>query len=369
MKDTDAAMSTPFVPTQPRGREGYDEAYGRDYSPPFHPAWWLPGPHLQSIWPNLLRPTAQLQLVSETLDTEDGDFVVVDWYGPPHGPVALLLHGLCGSSRSRYLRSLQMRLARQGWRTAALNLRGAGPRPNRRARFYHAGDTADLHTVYCILKQRAPHTPIAVAGFSLGGNILLKWLGERGASLDLLCAAAVSVPFDLNRCADYVDRGLGRYYRDYLLLQLRRAIQNKFSYFMCVGLNAETAALQRVLPLHGADTFRTFDERVTAPLNGFNNAAHYYAQASSQGYLCQIHTPTLIIHAKDDPMIPADAIPSVGALSPYITMEVSAHGGHVGFVAGSVPWRSYCFHDWRIAKYFGQALADRSNISATALTR
>lgn len=299
----------------------------------FKPAWWLKNSHLQTIWPTFCRAKIKkLPLERERLEMPDGDFIDLDWLDKDkiERPLVLILHGFEGSIDSPYARGMMKKMNEQGWRCVFMHFRGCSGEPNRLPRGYHSGETADVSCVVKILKQRTPNAPIAAIGYSLGGNVLLKWLGETGDKNPLRAAVAISVPFELQKAADRIQQGLSRLYQWYFLKCLRERLLNKF---------------QQVPPhldpnlILNAKTVRDFDDQYTAPLHGFSNAADYYTAASSRQYLKTIHVPTLVLHARDDPFMTADVIPSPSEISPFITLEVTEEGGHVGFISGRYPWR------------------------------
>jgi predicted alpha/beta-fold hydrolase len=306
----------------------------------FKPAWWLPGPHLQTLWSFLFRPPPLRDASVERLDTADGDFLDLAWYGPPDGPVVVLLHGLEGGLESHYIRRSVRALLGAGYRACVMQFRGCSGVPNRLARSYHSGDTADLAFVLDQLR-RSGRAPFALAGFSLGGNVLLKWLGEQGEHSGIRCAMAVSVPFRLNDAALRMASGLSRIYQKYLIDSLVAKCQVKFQQHP-----APTDA-----PLRQLKTFRLFDDQVTAPLHGFTGVDDYYARASSRGFIPAIRTPTLILHASDDPFMYPDTPPTAAELPEAVQLELTTHGGHMGFVTGSWPWRSRCWFSTRLVTW------------------
>jgi len=328
--------------------------YGTIAPADFTPAWWLPGPHLQTLWPALFRPTRPVSLTRERLELPDGDFIDIDWTGDA-GPIVVILHGLQGSSRSPHVQSLLRSVTRCGWRGAVMHFRGCGGEANRLPRTYHSGETGDVGYFLRRLRERYPHAPVAAVGYSLGGNVLLKWLAERGAGAELSAAVAVSVPFLLARAADRLDRGLSRMYRRHFIADLHRTVVEKFRHRPGP---LDLDAVRR------ARTFRGFDDRVTAPLHGFRDAAHYYDVASCRQYLRGVARPTLVIQALDDPFMTRDVVPRHEELSPSIRLELSAAGGHVGFVEGSAPWSARCWLEERIPRFlaerFGAAADDRT---------
>ncbi|QSA99111.1 hydrolase [Methylococcus sp. EFPC2] len=321
---------------------------------PFLPARGLANPHLQTLASSLFRHPPRLNRRRDRLETPDGDFVDLDWAGHPERGVILLLHGLTGSSNSVYIRSLQQALIRRGYSSVALNFRGCGGTPNRLARCYHSGDTDDVHHLYEQVRVRHPGLPIGAVGFSLGGNVLLKWLGERQP--DLRAAVAVSVPFLLNRCADRMDTGFSRLYRDRLLTELRDYLAAKLHYLERSGNREEARKLRALGDLSDARSFWEFDGRVIAPLYGFRDAADYYARCSSRPFIRHIRTATLVLHAEDDPFVPADAIPNADECARSVQLEISRHGGHVGFMGRRGGLMPHYWLDARIVHFLDQHL-------------
>ena len=312
----------------------------------FTPAWWLPGPHAQTLWPALLRRTRPVSLTRERLELPDGDFVDIDWTGDS-GPIVVILHGLQGSSRSTHVQGLLAALGRRGWRGAVMHFRGCSGEPNRLLRTYHSGETGDIGYVMSRLRERHPSTPVAAVGYSLGGNVLLKWLAERGADAELSAAVAVSVPFRLDRAAERLECGFSRVYKRHFIADLQRTILKKFQHRPGP---LDIDAVRREW------TFRGFDDRVTAPLHGFRNAEDYYHTASCRQYLRGVSCATLIVHALDDPFMTRDVVPRREELAPSIRLELSATGGHVGFVEGSAPWSARYWLEERIPRFLAGAL-------------
>ena len=314
----------------------------------FRPAWWLPGPHLQTLWAALFRRRGKPALERERVVLPDGDFLDLDWNGhrSEDAPLVLLLHGLEGSSESPYAWGLLAAFRRRGWPAAVMHFRGCGGEPNRLARCYHSGETGDLAWVVSALRGRFPNRPLFAAGVSLGGNVLLKWLGELGPEAPLAGAAAVSVPFDLGRCADRVEKGFSKVYRRHLVREMHRKILLKFGTWNESPIDLSQLSRWR--------TFREFDENVTAPLHGFTGAEDYYRRASSGPFVARIRIPTLIVQAKNDPFVPGSVLPPV---SPSVRLEASACGGHAGFVAGTVPGRPRYWLEDRIPAFFEGVLA------------
>ena len=322
----------------------------------FKAAWWLPGPHLQTLWQPLFRGKPRPAVERESLETPDGDFIDLDWLGPEEKPIVVLLHGLSGSSRSPYIRGLQQRLATVGWRTLAMNFRGCGGRPNRTWRSYHSGETRDLDLVVRFVRGRYPNKPLAAVGFSLGGNVLLKWLGERGDDAAVDAAVAVSVPLQLDLCAKRLNRGLSRLYRNRLLHELKDYIASKSLHLKALGRDEEVRQLVALGDLSSIRTFWEYDDRVVARLYGFRDADDYYGQSSSRQFLGSIRRPTLVIQAHDDPFLTPEALPAADELSSTVQLEVTQGGGHVGFVSGRLPWRPDYWLERRIPAFLTQVM-------------
>jgi len=308
----------------------------------FRPAWWLPGAHLQTLYPSVFRKRARPRLTRQRLELPDGDFLDIDWTDDPGGMLVLVLHGLEGSLESHYAGGLLTRLLREGCYAGLMYFRGRSGEVNRLPRSYHSGDTADLDFVIKALCATYPHRKIAVIGISLGGNVLLKWLGERGRNAPVHTAVAISVPFDLDRAARRLESGFSRIYRNHLLGKLRQSVI------------AKSAIHKPPLPLHELNrlrSFHAFDDAITAPLHGFAGVGDYYSRSSCKQYLKTIGIPTLVLQARDDPFLPADALPGENEISPAVTLELSGHGGHVGFVAGANPCTPVFWLEQRIAEH------------------
>lgn len=289
----------------------------------FKPPAWLRNPHAQTLWAYTVRSRVHVEVRRERLELPDGDFIDLDWNACEEGPIVVVLHGLSGSINSHYAKTTLRALRRCGMRGVLMNFRGASGEPNRLPRGYHGGETGDLSTVIDILHRREPGTPIAAIGFSLGGNVLLKWLGERGERCPAVAAVTVSAPLDLDRTTKRISRGFSRLYQWHILQCLKRDMRVKAQQ---VNMPVDVRRLPQV------STFRQFDDLITAPLHGFTNADEYYASCGARRYLGTIARPTLILHAMDDPFIPPSVLPGDNELGPQTTMELSRHGGHVGFI-------------------------------------
>lgn len=311
----------------------------------FPPAWWLPGAHLQTLWPFLFTPHCPLDLRRERIELPDGDFLDLDWMSPSDGPLVLILHGLEGSRDSAYIQRLFPLLQVAGLQGVVMHFRGCSGEPNRLARAYHAGDTQDVAYVVSHLLSIESERPIVAIGFSLGGNVLLKWMGETGDNNPLIAASAISVPFDLHASADRLECGLSRIYQAYLLKALRIAILRKLD-LLESSLDITRDEIKKLR------TLRSFDNRITAPLHGFSNVDDYYTRASSRPWLRRIVVPTLIIQASNDPFMQKSGIPERNELSSCIDFELTRSGGHVGFISGRVPGLPYPWFETRVIRWF-----------------
>ena len=311
----------------------------------FTPWKWLSNPHAQTIWARISRRPPPMAWQREIVDLPDGDELVLD-----HSRVtnprfhAILLHGLEGSSRSTYIRGLASRLIAEGGTVTAMNFRSCA-RPNRRPRLYHSGETTDLDFVLRTTKARAPHVPLIAFGASLGGNVLLKWLGEHPGQRLVVAAATLSVPYDLAAGAKHLETGASRLYVYRFLRTLKaktRRVARLFPH------EAQSIAFNKAMQ---ARTFREFDDAATAPLHGFRDADDYYSRSSSIGYLSRIDTPVLCVSSTDDPFLPQDVLDRARSVaSTSVEFIVTRRGGHVGFVAGP-PWRATFWAEEKIARW------------------
>ncbi len=298
---------------------------------PYQAAAWLPGRHAQTIWPLLIKgPLPRYR--RERWTTPDDDFIDLDWVeGTPDAPCVVLFHGLEGSSRSHYARRLMHAVTQRGWHGVVVHFRGCSGEPNRLPRAYHSGDSAEIDWILRRLRGIG-HPALFAAGVSLGGNALLKWLAEQGAAAaDVVDAAAsISAPLDLAAANLALSSGFNLVYARHFLRTLIPAARAKARRF------PGRFDLRRA---ESARTLRDFDDAVTAPLHGFLGADDYYARSSAGPLLASISTPTLLLHAANDPFLPIAAIPRRERLPAAVTLELHRHGGHVGFVHDALPGR------------------------------
>jgi len=293
----------------------------------YRPPWWYRGRHLQTLWGPLFRRPRRPRVRRERWETPDGDFLDLDWLVGGSGPLVLILHGLEGSSLSHYASGLLAEIAALGWRGAVVNFRSCSGELNRLPRLYHSGETSDLGWVVARLVDAEPGLRLGLVGVSLGGNVALKWLGERREAAPVAAAVAVSTPFDLEGCARVLDRQPGRLlYTAQFLRSMKAKVRAKAH--MYDGLVNLAAALR-------ARTFAEYDRHVTAPLGGFADERDYWTRSSSGPYLPKIRRPCLLINAVNDPFIPAASLPTAAlAASPWLEAAFVAEGGHAGFLEG-----------------------------------
>lgn len=307
--------------------------------------WWLRGPTGQTIWARMVRSRRLVRFTREVLRTPDDDDLMLDHVeAAPGAPRVILLHGLEGSAYSLHTQGLALLVAAAGWNCTVLNFRSCARDPldisrrlsNRRPRLYHSGETGDLDLLVRLLVARQPEAPLYAVGFSLGGNVLIKYLGEQGAGGAIRAAATLSVPYDLAAASRFLERPAARVYAYHFLRRLKPKaldVVTRFPY--------ETAHLDAAR-IRAARTFAEFDSCVTAPLHGFASAEDYYARASSIHYLSRVATPTLCISAEDDPFFPREGVARAqAAASPSVRFQVTPWGGHTGFVSGPWPWRPH----------------------------
>lgn len=295
----------------------------------FQAARGLGNRHVQTLLPRL-RPLTSLERDTEILNLPDGDFVELAWVRPApqrdDAPLFILFHGLEGSFDSPYARDLLASAASLGWRALLMHFRGCGRSPNRLARAYHSGDTADAYWLIGLLAQRYPRAIKVAAGVSLGGNMLVKLVAEQGGDgLDLAGAIAISAPLDLAASADALNHGFARHYQRHLLKTLKYKIVAK----MANGPLPLRISSQQIKRL---DSFWAYDNEVTAPLHGFSSASDYYRRASAGRLIGDIELPTLILHAADDPFMPGDLFDKLPMPSDAVRVEIARQGGHVGFM-------------------------------------
>lgn len=323
------------------------------FKSPFVPAWWLRNPHAQTVYPALFRDPPALDRERERLTLPDGDWLWLDWLLPegwqaPRRPLTVIVHGLSGSSDSLYVLGLQQQLKAMGHGSVAVNCRGAAGGPNGVLRSYHAGSSDDLRAVLATVCERYPHQAVVLVGYSLGGNMTLKLMGELGDEAPAhMAAVAVSVPLLMPVCASRLDQGFSRVYRQRLLRELMRGWHSKLEHLRASG-HHDAARLEAHLRHAPFRSFWEFDDKLMAPLHGFAGVDDYYRRCSSRHYLRDIRRTTLIIQASDDPFMSPEVLPGIAELSEWVHFELAAQGGHVGFIEGNGPRKAGFYLERRI---------------------
>jgi uncharacterized protein len=305
----------------------------------FRPAPFISSPHVQTVWGRAVRSRRQVSFQRESLVTPDGDDLIVDHVHTPAATArVLMLHGLEGSSYSVYVQGMAKLAVERGFAVSVMNFRGCAREPgnldrmipNRRARMYHSGETTDFDFFARTMTSREPAVRRFAIGVSLGGNVLLKWLGENAGQQIVSGAVALSVPYDLKAGATHLEKGLGRLYAASFVRTLSSKAARVAKLFPdeARGVNLEG--------LRKATTFREIDDYATAPIHGFRDAEDYWHRSSSLGVIDRIDTPTLCVSAIDDPFLPPDVLDAVAVVkSAAVDLLVTDKGGHIGFVAGS----------------------------------
>jgi predicted alpha/beta-fold hydrolase len=310
---------------------------------PYRAPKWLPGGHVQTIYPLLIKASPP-PYRRERWETPDGDFIDLDWIDAPDSafdsapsppntpPLIVLFHGLEGSSASHYATALMAAVKARGWSGVVSHFRGCSGETNRLPRAYHSGDSDEVDWVLRRLRQQHPKRAIHVVGVSLGGNALLKWLGEREflAGDVINAAASVCAPLDLTICGHQLGQGFNKVYTKHFLQTLKRNAAEKLARF---------PGLFDGRRMRGANSLYEFDDVVTAPLHGYLGADDYWRRASAKPLLHGIRLPTLLLNAQNDPFLPAHALPRDDELSAKVRPDYPREGGHVGFVTGSLPGR------------------------------
>jgi len=317
----------------------------------FLPAWWLSNAHVQTIAAKWLRRNETLAGVPSTLETPDNDFIDLVWTQQPEQgntrPIVVILHGLAGSANSHYARGMLNTIAEKGWIGVLMHFRGCSGRPNKQARSYHSGDIRDITFLTQWLTKHYPQAPLTAIGFSLGGNVLTRYLASDKSN-PYKAASVICAPLDLASCSIRIGQGFSKVYQKYLVDLLKEVTFEKISMNL----------LPQICPnqLKKITKLWDFDEMVTAPVNGFNGAEHYYQEASGKFVLSEITTSSLFIHAADDPFLEHRTIVPKQPLPENITFEVCKKGGHVGFIAGHNPFKPTYWLEERIPHYLEQYL-------------
>ena len=300
----------------------------------FEPAFGLKNRHFQTLYSSFFRKQIVLNSSVEVFELDDGDFIECFWCEKPpcdNRDIVVLFHGLEGSYKSSYIQGIMNSLKNVGISSVLMHFRGCSGKVNRLPRAYHSGDTADAKAWIEHLVKQYPNSNLHAVGYSLGGNMLLKLLGEWKDKSPLVSAVSVSAPMQLDISANTVNKGFAKIYQRYLLKHLKTSLYKKYkNHPMQKLINLEKNSIKNI------KTFWAFDDAYTAKIHGFGTAKEYYKRSSAKQYLKSIKTPTLIIHAEDDPFMTKEILPNKSEISDSVKLEIYPHGGHVGFISGTV---------------------------------
>jgi len=310
----------------------------------FKPAFGMKNRHIQTLYSTFFKNTSQPKVDIEEFTLSDGDFIEPFWYKKPSPskPIVILFHGLslAGSYNSPYIKGIMKSLSKAGFNSVLMHFRSCSGRMNKLPRTYHSGETGDAKEFIKSVKQRFPHAKIFGVGYSLGGNMLLKLLGEETKYTLLDGAVSVSAPMQLDICANEINKGFSLFYQWHLIKALKKSLIQKYSlHDMKSLIGVDIKDVKKI------KTFWEFDEVYVARVHGFNSAQDYYTKSSAKQYLKDISTPSLIIHALDDPFMNEKILPNKKEISPHIKLDISQHGGHVGFIGGTFLRPKYYLED------------------------
>ena len=292
----------------------------------YKPPPFFKNSHIQTIYPSLFRKVNGIDYLRERIDTPDGDFIDLDWSRVSSEKAVIVSHGLEGDSQRHYMRGIIKAFNKRGWDGIAFNYRGCSGEPNKLLRSYHSGATEDLHTVICHVLEQNRYTKLALVGFSLGGNLTIKYIGERGSALSpfIQVAAAISVPCDLASSASRLSEKSNTIYTKRFIRLLKKKVKSKMQ-IMPGKINYDNFKTIKSL--------KDFDDLYTAPIHGFVNAEDYWSKCSCKQFISNITIPTLLINASDDPFLSKECYPlKESQKSEYFFLEMPKGGGHVGFV-------------------------------------
>lgn len=329
----------------------YKTAYGRISPASFAPSLLLRNAHVQTILPKFLVSAPQISFVNERMTTPDNDFIDLAWAMPADlthlKGLVVLFHGLEGSSKSHYISHLVDALAQMGLGSVVMHFRGCSGEPNLQPIAYHSGATFDAEFIVPVIKARYAHVPLFAAGFSLGGNMLMKLLAKRD-DLPITAAICVSAPLDLAASSNSIQHGFSQIYQYHLMKSMKRNLLNKMKVVdMSQSLKVSAQDISAM------KTFVEFDDHITAILHGFTDAKDYYQQCSALLDLPLIKKPTLILHAQDDPFMDDKVIPSAALINQHVAYELSPHGGHVGFLS-SLTGPNKCWLAQRVPQFLSE---------------
>ena len=325
----------------------------------FKAKFGLKNRHIQTLYSSLFRKLPQIEFKIEHFTLKDGDFLECFWHNKPKynssTPVVILFHGLAGSYKSSYIQGTMQKLAKNGFSSVLMHFRGCSGVENELPRSYHSGESGDALEWINYVSSNFPDSKIFTIGYSLGGNMMLKLLGELKNKSLITAAISVSAPMQLDVCANRMNEGFSKFYQHILLKDLNAALEKKYDRFdMNSYLNMKKSEIKNL------KTFWEFDGAYTAPIHGFNSAQDYYTKCSSKQFLKDIKTPTLIIHSSDDPFMTTEILPNEKEISKYITLEVSSNGGHVGFIGGTF-FKPEFWLEKRVVNYFTAFLVPTSS--------
>lgn len=302
---------------------------------PFNPVWWAWNTHVHTIVASQFSMASKPEHTRVEIETPDQDFLEIDVCEVETAkPIVALFHGLEGSTDRYYIANLMRLLKEEGFSSAALNFRGCGSRMNDQPRFYHSGETQDYRTFLKWISETYPEKEIFAVGFSLGGNALVKYLGEEGIQSKVKRAVAVSPPYDLKEGAIRMHRGFNRIYEMNFLKTLVEKLDQKS---------------RRIpgMPEFSGNSIYEFDDQVTAKLHGFKGADDYYYKCSSKHFYGDVRSELLVIHSKEDPLCPIEFAPFHDMeRNPDIVTYFTDEGGHVGFLSSPPGWLFRVVLDW-----------------------
>ena len=326
----------------------------------FRPAWWLPGGHAQTLWAAKVHRAPWPQTRRERIETPDGDFLDLDWStggdGSSSNSLVVLFHGLTGSVKSPYIRSIMSSLDGAGIRSVVMHFRGCSGEPNRTAGSYHSGHITDIEFVINEVTNRHPNDAIMAAGYSLGGNALLKYLACRPDN-PLKFAVAICPPLVLAEGARRLGSGFSKWYQRMLIKEMKAALRIKDQRYPELKLDK--------LNYQNVKSFVEFDDQVTAPLHGYSSGMDYYDRASTLSDLRDIETPTHIIFARNDPFFSQQCVPvDDSSMAAQVTFELVQRAGHVAFISGNIP---FVGRDW-LRERVTQLISQQSDGASRATT-
>ena len=315
----------------------------------FNPPFLLKNKHIQTVYSSFFRKIPNHNFKVEKFILNDGDFIECYWYNKQtnnNKPIVLIFHGLAGSYKSPYIQGTMSKLDENGYNSVVVHFRSCSGVMNDKAISYHSGKTDDALEFIQSIKNRFSNSKLFGVGYSLGGNMLLKLLGEVGENSLLEAAISISAPLELATCSDSINQGFSRFYQKHLVDNLNILLEEKYDkHDMKNIINLKKEDVKKL------STFWEFDEAYTAKVHGFESAIDYYEKSSSKQFLKYIQTNTLLIHSTDDPFMTPEIIPNKDEISLHVELEIYPHGGHVGFIEGSI-FKPVYWLERRIVDYF-----------------